>query len=122
MLLSEQGYNVNNAVCVSYLEKDTVRTSPISFATREYLLLSHHYCLTPSSHTHTHTPRPVLDLLISVGHVVAIAADLKRQNDPAREYTCSVLGGFNTFTLMASNMWYLVLAVDLAKAIRNPFK
>ena len=70
----------------------------------------------------THTHRTVLDLLISVGHVVAIAADLKRQNDPAREYTCSVLGGFNTFTLMASNMWYLVLAVDLAKAIRNPFK
>ena len=81
-----------------------------------------HTHLTSHSLLVLHTPRTVLDLLIAVGHVVAISADLQRQDDPARKYTCSVLGGFNTFTLMASNLWYLVLAVDLAKAIRNPFK
>lgn len=70
--------------------------------------------------------RTVLDFLIALGHIVAFIARL--QNGPdlrysdSRKYGCMALGAFNVFTLMASNMWYLVLAVDLVKAIRNPFR
>ena len=53
---------------------------------------------------------------------MSAVADLTREGDKAREYCCSALGGFYTFTLAASNLWYLILAVDLVKAIRNPFR
>lgn len=66
--------------------------------------------------------RTVLDFLIALGHIVAFIAHLQNRPDKARTYGCMALGAFNVFTLMASNMWYLVLAVDLVKAIRNPFR
>ena len=75
-------------------------------------------------YTQTHSPvfRTVLDSLIALGHIVSALANLTDEGDPGRMVGCSVLGGFNTFTLLASNMWYLVLAMDLVKAIRNPFR
>lgn len=64
----------------------------------------------------------MLDLLIAIGHVVSALAGLTEHTGMSSRYGCVVLGGFNTFTLMASDMWYLILAVDLVKAIRNPFR
>ena len=78
------------------------------------------------THTYFHFkvafPRTALDSLIALGHIVSVLADLTREGDSGRMVGCSVLGGFNMFTLLASNLWYLVLAVDLMKAIRNPFR
>ena len=79
-------------------------------------------------HTNTHRLllvfRTVLDSLIALGHIVSALANLTDEGDEgeAKMVGCSVLGGFNMFTLLASNMWYLVLAMDLVKAIRNPFR
>ena len=62
--------------------------------------------------------------MIAVGHIVSSLGNLVDQtgSGTGRRDACSALGGFNVFMLVASNMWYLVLAVDLVKAIRNPFK
>ena len=79
-------------------------------------------------HTNTHRLllvfRTVLDSLIALGHIVSALANLTDEGceGEAKMVGCSVLGGFNMFTLLASNMWYLVLAMDLVKAIRNPFR
>ena len=35
---------------------------------------------------------------------------------------CKVIGVINEIALIASNMWFMMLAVDLFKAIRNPFR
>ena len=64
----------------------------------------------------------MLDSLIALGHIISGLADLTSESDPIRMTGCSVLGGLNTFMLTASSIWYLVLALDLVKAIRNPFR
>ena len=58
-----------------------------------------------------------MDLVIAIGHIIAIAG-FAMNNGPE----CSVLGAVNEFALVASNLWYVFLAVDLIKAIRNPFR
>lgn len=60
--------------------------------------------------------------MIALGHIIAALARIQNSLDEGKRYGCIALGAFNVFTLVASNMWYLVLAVDLVKAIRNPFR
>ena len=64
-----------------------------------------------------------MDLVIAIGHIVSGAADLAgaETNDPRRT-VCMALGVVNEFALVASNLWYVFLAVDLVRAIRNPFR
>lgn len=59
-----------------------------------------------------------MDFIIALGHMVAGAFELALNNGRP----CKVLGVINEFTLVASNLWYIFLAVDLIRAIRNPFK
>ena len=63
-----------------------------------------------------------MDFLIAIAHIVSYGARLTDIDDDGRHYGCIVVGAFTAFALMASNLWYLVLAVDLLKAIRNPFR
>ena len=66
--------------------------------------------------------RIVIDLLIAVGHIVSGTADLTEVTGEHSHCGCKALGLFNEFALTASNLWYLILAVDLLKALRNPFR
>jgi len=64
----------------------------------------------------------VIDLLIAISHIASAGAHLTHIQDNHRKNGCIALGVFNEFALIASNLWYLILAVDLLKAIRNPFR
>lgn len=64
----------------------------------------------------------MIDLLIAIGHMTSAGAHLTHGQDYRRQDGCIALGVFNEFALIASNLWYLILAVDLLKAIRNPFR
>ena len=64
-----------------------------------------------------------MDFVIALGHIVSGAAKLVNAgNDGGRRNACIVLGTINEFALMASDLWYIFLAVDLIRAIRNPFR
>ena len=89
-----------------------VAISPIRLLTMEYTYLS----LSPSP------PRTGLDCLMATTHIVSYIAYLTDVENEHKRYGCTVVGAINAFTLTASNAWYLVLAVDLVKAIRNPFR
>ena len=59
-----------------------------------------------------------MDFIIAAGHMVAGPSGIVVNNG----VPCKVLGVVNEFALVASNLWYIFLAVDLIRAIRNPFK
>lgn len=68
-----------------------------------------------------------MDLVIALGHIVAgfssIAGhDLASSKEPGTMHACQVLGVLNELALVASNLWYVLLSVDLVRAIRNPFR
>ena len=64
-----------------------------------------------------------MDFVIAVGHIVAGAAGLPGSDpDDPRGRACMALGIVNEFALVASNLWYVFLAIDLIRAIRNPFR
>lgn len=64
-----------------------------------------------------------MDLVIAIGHIVSGYAGLAtKDNCGYQGHLCKALGVINEFALMASNLWYVVIAVDLARAIRNPFR
>ena len=63
-----------------------------------------------------------MDLVIAVSHIVAGIHPLAGSPDFAEEGACKALGVLNEFALIASNIWYIFLAVDLLRAIRNPFQ
>ena len=63
-----------------------------------------------------------MDLLIAIGHVVSFIFRLPSATSYRIRVGCGILGVFNQFALVASNLWYVLLAVDLIKAIRNPFR
>lgn len=64
-----------------------------------------------------------MDFVIAVGHILAGVAHLAGSDpDEPRGKACMVLGVVNQFALVASNLWYVFLAVDLIRAIRNPFR
>lgn len=67
--------------------------------------------------------RTIMDFLIAIGHIVSGAANLPgaSDSDPGKQGACAALGAINQFALVASNLWYVFLAVDLIRAIRNPF-
>ena len=69
--------------------------------------------------------RTLMDLVIAVGHVTAMIFAIHSRNFSSDEVFinyCRVLGVVNEFALMASNLWYVFIAVDLCRAIRNPFR
>ena len=59
-----------------------------------------------------------MDFIIALGHMVAGPSKLVVDNG----IPCKMLGVVNEFALVASNLWYIFLAIDLIQAIRNPFK
>lgn len=63
-----------------------------------------------------------MDLAIALGHIVSGIFRLSEINTVAAVWGCGIIGTLNEVALVASNLWYVVLAVDLIKAIRNPFR
>ncbi len=63
-----------------------------------------------------------MDLVIAMGHIIAMPFGLSRAETSAALTGCRVLGVVNEVALVASNLWYVMLALDLYKAIRNPFR
>ena len=68
------------------------------------------------------TCRTLMDLLIAVTHIVSWIGKLSEAECNATRDGCRVIGIINQFALLASSFWYVILAVDLIKAIRNPFR
>ena len=68
------------------------------------------------------TRRTLMDLLIALGHIVSGIFHLAEIKTVADVWGCGIIGSLNEVALVASNLWYVVLAVDLIKAIRNPFR
>ena len=62
--------------------------------------------------------RTILDLAISVGHIVSFIFHFEMQKS---QIPCQVLGYLFEFSLISANLWYAFLAYDLIKAVRNPF-
>lgn len=63
-----------------------------------------------------------MDMLIAVTHIVSWIGQLSEAECNATRNGCQALGIINEFALVASSLWYVILAVDLIKAIRNPFR
>ena len=73
-------------------------------------------------HSHTHTHRTLVDFVIALGHIVAMIFSLSKAECAGTLTGCKVIGVINEIALFASDLWYVTLAVDLLKAIRNPFR
>ena len=69
-----------------------------------------------------HTCRTLMDLVIALGHIVAVIFSLSKASSDRALIGCQVIGVVTEIALVASNLWYVMLAVDLLKAIRNPFR
>ncbi len=63
-----------------------------------------------------------MDFVIAVGHIVAGIHPLAGSPHQGERTACQILGVVNEFALISSNLWYIFLAVDLLRAIRNPFQ
>ena len=68
-----------------------------------------------------------MDFVIAIGHIVAGISNLAghglaESESKGTQTACAVLGSVNELALVASNLWYVLLAVDLIRAIRNPFR
>ena len=63
-----------------------------------------------------------MDLLLALTHIVSWIGQLSEAECNATRTGCQVIGIINEFALVASSFWYVILAVDLIKAIRNPFR
>ena len=63
-----------------------------------------------------------MDFFIALGHIVAMVFSLPPSKSEHTLNGCKVLGVVNEIALVASNLWYVMLALDLLKAIRNPFR
>jgi len=66
--------------------------------------------------------RTAVDCLIAIGHILSFVFSLPESRTEGQVIGCAILGTFNEFALVSSNLWYTVLALDLIKAIRNPFR
>ena len=63
-----------------------------------------------------------MDFVIALGHIFAMILHLSKAKCNEALIGCKVIGVINEIALIASNMWFVMLAVDLLKAIRNPFR
>ena len=63
-----------------------------------------------------------MDLIIAMGHIIAMPFGLPQAESRSSLIGCRMLGVINEIALIASNLWYVMLALDLYKAIRNPFR
>lgn len=66
--------------------------------------------------------RTLMDLWIALSHIIATIFSLSESESDCALVGCQVIGVFNEIALVASNVWYAMLALDLIKAIRNPFR
>ena len=66
--------------------------------------------------------RTLADFVIAIGHIVAAIFKLSAAETDGTKEGCEALGVVNEIALVASNLWYVMLALDLLKAIRNPFR
>ena len=57
-----------------------------------------------------------------MGHITSVISNVSKAEDDGALVGCKVIGVINEVALIASNLWYVMLAVDLIKAIRNPFR
>ena len=63
-----------------------------------------------------------MDFVIALGHIFTMILHLSKAKCDEALIGCKVIGVINEIALIASNMWFMMLAVDLFKAIRNPFR
>lgn len=63
-----------------------------------------------------------MDFLIALGHIIVAIFHLSEAKSDRTLIGCKVVGVINEVALVASNLWYVMLALDLFKAIRNPFR
>ena len=68
------------------------------------------------------TCRTLVDLVIALGHIIAAILSLSKVECDNALIGCKVIGVINEIALVASNLWYMMLTLDLFKAIRNPFR
>ena len=66
--------------------------------------------------------RTLADFVIALGHIITVIFHLSKAKSTETLNGCKAIGVINEIALIASNMWYVMLAVDLLKAIRNPFR
>ena len=66
--------------------------------------------------------RTLVDLVIALGHIIAAIFHLSKAESDNTLIGCKVIGVINEIALIASNLWYMMLTLDLFKAIRNPFR
>ena len=60
--------------------------------------------------------------MIALGHIMSTLLHLSTAESDNALIGCKVIGVINEVALVASNLWYVMLAIDLLKAIRNPFR
>lgn len=63
-----------------------------------------------------------MDFVIAMGHIISVVSNVSKAENDSALVGCKVIGVINEVALIASNLWYVMLAVDLLKAIRNPFR
>ena len=63
-----------------------------------------------------------MNLVIALGHIIAVIFHLSKAKSDNTLIGCKVVGVINEIALIASNLWYMMLTLDLFKAIRNPFR
>lgn len=63
-----------------------------------------------------------MDLVIGLGHIIAAIFQLSEAENDGTYKGCQAIGVISEVALIASTLWYVMLALDLIKAIRNPFR
>ena len=63
-----------------------------------------------------------MNFVIALSHIIAAIFHLSKAKSDRALVGCKVIGVINEVALVASNLWYVMLALDLFKAIRNPFR
>jgi len=66
--------------------------------------------------------RTLMDFVIALSHIISASLKLTEAQTPELLVGCYALGCINQMALFASNLWFLLLSVDLIQAIRNPFR
>lgn len=63
-----------------------------------------------------------MDMVIAIGHIASGIFGLAEAKTEPLLRGCETVAVINQFALFASNLWFVILAVDLVKAIMNPFR
>ncbi len=63
-----------------------------------------------------------MDFIVAMGHIFAGIFRLAESQDESTLRGCETVGVINQVALFASNLSFVILAIDLLKAIQNPFR